>query len=601
LKPEATQEADSVRIGELADYRYWAFISYSHADKGWGDWLHRALETYRIPKHLVGRTGAFGPVPRRLYPVFRDREELSASSSLGINIERALQQSRSLIVIRSPRSSSSHWVNEEIKYFKSLNREDRILAFMVEGEPNASDGRAGVSRGQECFPEALRFRVGADGELTQERTEPIAGDARKTKDGKLNAKLKLIAGLIGVDYDALKQRDQERRRRYLVALTTPVSAAALAMTGLAIFAFSAEREAQMQAKAANAARDQADGLINFMLTDLRDKLQPIGHLNILSDVTDKARAYLDGLPNEQMNEMSLRQRALMLSNLGQVLQAQGKLSDAVDAYRQELKITQRLVKENGSSADFQSDLSNSYNSLGDALRDMSNLQDAIDALADQDRANDSWQDDLGSSYGKIGDVLLAQGSLSEALDAYQQGLGISKALAEKDKSRADWQHDLSVSYEKLGDVLAAQRKPIEALDDYQRCLKLRQTLADQDRSNGGWQNDLSLSFEKIGDTLKAQGKPAQALTQCQQSLGIRRALVDSDKSNIGWEHDLIALLVKVATTQSLSEGDGKVAEAKALLQEATDLAAEYNGSDQEALIDSINQSSRSIIVGQASE
>ena len=194
MKPEAAQEADAVRLGKSADYRYWAFISYSHADKGWGDWLHRALETYRVPKHLIGRTGAFGPVPRRLYPIFRDREELSASSSLGINIERALLQSRSLIVICSPRSSGSHWVNEEIKYFKRLNREDRILALVVEGEPNASDGRAGVSPDQECFPEALRFRVGANGKLTRERTEPIAGDARKTKDGKLNAKLKLIAG-----------------------------------------------------------------------------------------------------------------------------------------------------------------------------------------------------------------------------------------------------------------------------------------------------------------------------------------------------------------------------------------------------------------------
>ena len=162
MKREAIQEADSVRFGESADSRYWAFISYSHADKRWGDWLHRALETYRVPKHLVGKTEAFGPVPRRLYPIFRDREELSASSSLGTNIERALQQSRSLIVICSPDSATSLWVNEEIKSFKSLGREDRILALIVEGEPNASDGRGRVSPDQECFPEALRFRAGAE-------------------------------------------------------------------------------------------------------------------------------------------------------------------------------------------------------------------------------------------------------------------------------------------------------------------------------------------------------------------------------------------------------------------------------------------------------
>ena len=548
MKPEATQEAHSVRFGESADYRYWAFISYSHADKGWGDWLHRTLETYRIPKHLVGRVGAFGPVPRRFYPIFRDREELSASSSLGINIERALQQSRSLIVICSPRSSSSHWVNEEIKYFKSLNREDRILAFMVEGEPNASEGRAGVSPDQECFPEALRFRVGADGELTQERTEPIAGDARKTKDGKLNAKLKLIAGLIGVGYDALKQRDQERRRRHLVALTTLASAAALAMTGLAIFAFGAEREAQMQAKAANAARDQADGLINFMLTDLQDKLQPIGHLNILSDVTDKARAYLDGLPNEQMNATRLRQRALMLSNLGQVLQAQGRLSDAVDAYRQELKITQRLVKENGSSADSQSDLSNSYNSLGDALRDMSNLQDALDALrqasaidqklVERDKTNPAWQYRLALDYRQLGDVLEVKGSLPDALDAFNHSLTTLRALTEHDPSNASGQRLLSVIYNEIGDNFGYQGKLQGALDAYQQGLGIIKALAEKDNSNTGWQYDLSVSYDRMGDALQARGDLAAALESYQKSLNIKSALTEQDRSNASRQRNL---------------------------------------------------------------
>lgn len=315
----------------------------SHADKGWGDWLHRALETYRVPKHLVGRTGASGPVPRRLYPIFRDREELSASSSLSTKIQYGLQQSRSLIVICSPNSATSLWVNEEIKSFKSLGREDRILALIVEGEPNASDGRGRVSPDQECFPEDLRFRAGADGQLSEERAEPIAGDARKTKDGKLNAKLKLIAGLIAVDYDALKQREQERRRRYLLALTTLASAVALAMTGLAIFALGAQRKAQMQAKAANTARDQADGLITFMLTDLRDKLKPIGRLKILGDVADRAKVYLEALPSEQLTASRQRQRAVMLTNLGDVLKDKGDLPQALETYEQSLTIKQRLA------------------------------------------------------------------------------------------------------------------------------------------------------------------------------------------------------------------------------------------------------------------
>jgi hypothetical protein len=45
-----------------AAFRYYAFISYSHQDKTWADWLHKALETYVVPKRLVGQTtGAAGP------------------------------------------------------------------------------------------------------------------------------------------------------------------------------------------------------------------------------------------------------------------------------------------------------------------------------------------------------------------------------------------------------------------------------------------------------------------------------------------------------------------------------------------------------------
>ncbi|HEY9282281.1 MAG TPA: toll/interleukin-1 receptor domain-containing protein [Pyrinomonadaceae bacterium] len=193
------------------EFKYWAFISYSHRDEEWAQWLHKELETYRVPKRLVGRQTALGPVPPKLFPVFRDREELPGSADLGGNISGALLRSRTLVVVCSPRSAASRWVNEEIKTFKVLGREDRVLCLIVDGEPNATDR---PELGQpECFPPALRFRVGADGALTEDRVEPIAADARKGKDGRENSKLKILAGLLGVGFDELRQREQQRRRR----------------------------------------------------------------------------------------------------------------------------------------------------------------------------------------------------------------------------------------------------------------------------------------------------------------------------------------------------------------------------------------------------
>lgn len=205
--------------------RYWAFISYSQRDKKWSDWLRRSIENYRVPRRLVGRDSRDGIVPRRLFPVFRDREELPTSANLGSNIEEALRASRYLIVVCSPNGAASRWVNEEIRAFKAMDREDRVLAIIVDGEPNASDKPdSGVP---ECFPEAIRHRIGTDGKLTQERTEPIAADARPEKDGRDNARLKILAGLLGVGFDELRQRERTRRRRRI----SLAAVAALAIIG----------------------------------------------------------------------------------------------------------------------------------------------------------------------------------------------------------------------------------------------------------------------------------------------------------------------------------------------------------------------------------
>lgn len=193
-----------------AENAYQAFISYSHGDRKWGTWLHRVLESYRPPRDLVGSPGRDGPVPRRLYPVFRDREELPTTADLSHSIQDALERSRTLIVICSPRSARSRWVNEEIRRFKQMGRSDRVLALIVDGEPNAGDKlEPGLAQ---CFPPALSHVVDADGNVTGQRVEPIAADLRPDRDGRRLACLKLVAGVLGIEFARLHRRDQRRRR-----------------------------------------------------------------------------------------------------------------------------------------------------------------------------------------------------------------------------------------------------------------------------------------------------------------------------------------------------------------------------------------------------
>ena len=173
--------------------RYAAFISYSHADARWAAWLQKQLESFRVPRRLVGTAGEHGPVPSRLAPVFRDREELASANDLGGRIAQALEASDALLVICSPAAARTRWVNEEIRSFRRLGRGGRIHCLLVPAQPGEG--------GDPAFPPALVEAM--DGQHAP--PEPIAADLRESGDGPALARQKLIAGLLGVGLDDLRQ------------------------------------------------------------------------------------------------------------------------------------------------------------------------------------------------------------------------------------------------------------------------------------------------------------------------------------------------------------------------------------------------------------
>jgi len=265
------------------DPRYWAFISYSSHDEALARKLHRALEHYRIPRGLVGRPAGDGaPLPRRLFPIFRDRDELPLSADLGDAIEGALRSSRHLIVLCSPRAATSRWVNEEVRYFKSIGREGRILAIIVSGRPNAEDH--GLPATEECFPPALRYVVDGQGELTDERSEPVGGDLHR--DGWKVCVLKAVAGITGIGLTALTQRDKARHRtrRLVYAATGLVVLAGLfawwdqTRTKVAYYAHLTERFGVPQGVGPVPAEEQPRRSSTYRVESSRGKVRRAVHL-----------------------------------------------------------------------------------------------------------------------------------------------------------------------------------------------------------------------------------------------------------------------------------------------------------------------------------
>lgn len=194
------------------EYRYDAFISYRHSalDKYVATNLHRLLETYTIPKNIVEK---YNLDSNKIKRVFRDQEELPISSNLEEHIVKALEQSRFLIVICSPRLKESIWCRKEIETFIKFHGRKNILCVLIEGEPADS------------FPEELlEYKEVVDGKEIIKNVEPLAADVRDINKKQVYKKIKeevirIVAAMFNLYYDDLKQREQLRKMKKVIRIS----------------------------------------------------------------------------------------------------------------------------------------------------------------------------------------------------------------------------------------------------------------------------------------------------------------------------------------------------------------------------------------------
>jgi tetratricopeptide (TPR) repeat protein len=527
-------------VADVSAFRYRAFLSYSHRDAAWGKWLHAALESYRIDKDLVGRETSAGMVPKTLRPIFRDREDFSAGHSLTEQTNSALESSQFMIVLCSPNAARSQYVNEEIRRFKALGRGGRVIPIIIDGDPEG-----------ECFPPALRYGIGADGTLTDQREEPIAADARPQGDGKEIAKLKLVAGLLGVSLDEIVRRAERARRQRLRNWVGALGLLTTTFAGLAVWAEVNRREAEVQRQNAVTSLNVATQTSNDLIYDLALRFRnQIGVPSALvGDILSRAQKLQVDLTASGQTSPSLRRsQASVLLETALTLSSIGDSAGAFDAADRARMILEELVAKAPGDATLQLDLGLAYQRIGDTHANAGRTEQALasyekaramyEALVEASSSNDKAQFNLAVDYNKIGDIFAVSGKIDEALAIFQKSLTIMQMLVQRDARRADWLRDLGIGYERVGLVLMQQRKFDQALPTFQQRLQIAQTLANDDPNNGEYQNNLAVAHNKIGDVLSAQGQLDDALAAYRQALVIRQKLVASDQANAAWQRGL---------------------------------------------------------------
>lgn len=546
----------------MADFRYKAFISYSWADAAWGKWLHRAIETYRTPAALIGKDGTHGPVPARLHPVFKDREEEAAGHSISSSVEAALASSEFLIVICSPNSAKSQWVDHEIAWFKTHRDPTRILALIVDGEPG--------SEAAECFPRALTHAVNADLTITASKLDaPLAADARSSGDGKRGARLKLAAAMLGVGLDELVRRD-DRRRALRVRIVVGASLAlALAMTALAITAVRARNEAEFQ-------RAQSDGLVEFMLTDLRERLEPVGRLDALDVVGQRALAYYAQQQPGNLDADALGRRSRALHLVGEVSNIRGDSAAGLKAFRAAAATTAEQLARDPDNQQRIFDHAQSVFWVGYIAYERKEAKEAETSFREYKRLADrlvalnpnkpEWQ--MESSYAEtnLGVLLFDQGRYAEADRAFTNAVARMQSVVAAEKSSSRRETELGRLLNWLGKARAGVGRFDDALLQHQREISLYQTALATDPKNSEARWLMAIAWQQIGQLAITKGRIDEMIAANQTSLGLLNSLRLTDPGNKEWQETEIRAMNGLTEALILS---GNLTAARAVNQAAS--------------------------------
>ncbi|MDB5481662.1 MAG: hypothetical protein JWO83_2715 [Caulobacteraceae bacterium] len=453
---------------------------------------------------------AAGPVPRRLAPIFRDRDELPASSDLGGELTAALRDARFLVVVCSPAAARSRWVGEEVLTFKRLHGEDSVLALVVGGRPGASaiSGQEAL----ECFPRALRFRFGPDGQISEEPAHPIAADMRRDKDGRQLAKLKLIAGLTGLRLDDLVQRENQRRVRRLTAIATASFAGMVLAGGLAFYAnaqrVEAERQrtiAQRETATAQAASDYLIGTYK-LINPATDNPRSISALTLLGRGAERARVELAEQPVIH---------ARILKTLGEAYNNLGLSGEYVGVVERSIPAIRRAGPEGVGS----------LVQLASAYRHLDRLRDAMDAVHMAERA-------IGPAT-KANSLAAAEIYLTKAGVLYS-GSNLKDGRSNLDLALKIYRSDpntpplkLAAALKTLGLLLSDDGK-FEAAD-----AALRESLAICRRFAGERHQLTGAAWWALATNDLAANKLASAENAVARALSIERAVLDDDNPILG--------------------------------------------------------------------
>lgn len=241
---------------------------------------------------------------------------------------------------------------------------------------------------------------------------------------------------------------------------------AASMSALAIVALQQRDLARQMQAAAEVQRNQAEGLIEFMIGDLRHKLEDAVQLKVMDDIASRAQAYYVVQSDLRMDDDALGRRARVLDLLGDIKQDFGDAGAALELLRESVAASAELLRRDPDNPQRIIEQAHSLQGLGELsfrrgdIADAEALMREAVALTVRLRAlqpdEPEWLGEQGSALVNLGAMRMNSKALDEAIDSFREAVGIKRAVLDDAHDRGAAQYDLSLTLAWLAGALFLQ-------------------------------------------------------------------------------------------------------------------------------------------------
>ena len=264
-------------------------------------------------------------------------------------------------------------------------------------------------------------------------------------------------------------------RRHRVGVAAGVVALAAVLGGASV--------AVLEAREARAQREQAEGLLEFMLGDLRKRLQPLGRLDALDAVGERALAYYAAQDATRLDADDLARRARALHLIGEIADRRGQTAEARQRFGEAARSTAELLAR----------------APGDAQRVFDHAQ------------SEFW----------VAQAEWRSGRFDAARQGFERYRALALQLRRLDPQRADWQLEEAYADQNLGVLDYEQQRPRQALAHWMRAQQLFEPPATGAGATAAARAELSTNLGWIARAHEDLGEPALAV----DALGAKIALL----------------------------------------------------------------------------